>query len=358
MSIPYLTVTERDRQFFTDHIRGRLPADVVDIHAHTWLRSFERASLGGAPPRANDWARLAARDNPLEVLSDTYRSLLPGVRTQAAVFGFPAPDIDVASSNDYVATQAPLFGYFPIALTRPEWSAEALVRMLDRGRFIGSKVYLEFAAHGIPLERMRIFDFAPHHQLEVLNERHAVLILHIPRSGRLADPQNVQDLLALARHYPDIQAVVAHVGRAYCLEDIGDAFDRLAGETSLLFDTSANCNAGVIAEAWRRVGPTRLLFGSDMPITRMKLRRVCRDGTYVNFVRKGVLGDLAHISHMQGVDGEEADSLTYFLYEEIAAILRAADDLEASTADLYALFAANAKRVLHIAESIYVSQGA
>ena len=64
-----------------------------------------------------------------------------------------------------------------------------------------------------------------------------------------------------------------------------------------------------------------MLFGSDLPILRMRARRVCEKGFYVNIVPKGLYGNVAVDPHMREVAGAEAEKIT-FSYEELAAFGR------------------------------------
>jgi hypothetical protein len=139
---------------------------------------------------------------------------------------------------------------------------------------------------------------------------------------------------------------VAHVGRAYCDEDVGDAFTRLAQTRHLTFDISANTNANVFEGLIRAVGPRRILFGSDLPILRMRTRRITENGRYVNLVPRGLYGDVSQDPNMREVDGAEAEALTFFLYEEIAAFRRAAEATRLTPDDIEVVFHANAVGML------------
>jgi len=196
------------------------------------------------------------------------------------------------------------------------------------------------------VDQIRIFDFLPHHQLEVLNEHGWIVMLHIPRCARLRDPVNLADMLEIDRRYPKAKVIIAHVGRAYCPQDVGDAFAVLKETQRLLFDISANTNATVFEQLIRTVGPRRILFGSDLPITRMRMRRICEKGNYVNLVPKGLYGDVSDDKHMREVAGGQAEALSFFLYEEIDAFRRAAQATGLTTADMEDVFYANAARLI------------
>lgn len=345
-------ITETDRAFYEDRLRDFLPARVVDIHTHCWLDKF-RVAATVQPRRAVSWPALVANENPIESLVETFQLLLPGKDCSALVFGYPDREFDVDASNDYVAANVAKHGYEALMLSRPEWSAEEYAGRLDAGRFLGAKVYLNFAPEYIPGHELRILDFAPHHQLEVLDDRGAILILHIPRSARLKDPVNLHELIEIERRYPRLQIIVAHVGRAYCDGDLGDGFERLSESPRLMFDISANTNSHVFATALRAVGSERILFGSDLPITRMRMRRICEDGSYVNVVPPDLYGDISGDPNMRECPKEDAGSLTFFFYEEIDAFRQAAQECGLSATQVEHVFHRNADRCLAGAREYY-----
>ena len=115
---------------------------------------------------------------------------------------------------------------------------------------------------------------------------------------------------------------------------------------SLCFDISANTNARVFERLIRCVGPRRILFGSDLPVTRMRMRRVTREGRYVNLVPRGLYGDVSGDPNMGELDGPAAARLTFFLYEEIDAFRRAALRTGLTPGDVADVFHRNAARLL------------
>jgi len=202
----------------------------------------------------------------------------------------------------------------------------------------------------IPEKEIRIFDFLPHHQLEVLDEHGWICMLHIPRDGRLKDPVNLAQMLEIEKRYANVKLIIAHIGRAYCPEDVGNAFEVLAETENMMFDFSANTHAENMEKLIRAVGPKRIMFGSDLPILRMRMRRICEDGNYVNIVPKGLYGEVSGDPHMREVEGEEAEKLTFFMYEEIDAFRRAAEAAGLTYGDIEDIFYNNAVRIIEAAK--------
>jgi predicted TIM-barrel fold metal-dependent hydrolase len=340
-------VKDVDGGFYQERLRDFLPDRVVDVHAHVWLKGFRKAAPTG---RAVTWPLRVAEQGPIEELIETYRLLFPGKSVQPLMFSFvESHEDDFAGANAYVSRAAGEHGFAALVFASPRWSAERLEQEILKGRFIGAKVYLTLSPDHIPADEIRIFDFLPHHQLEVLDRHGWIVMLHIPRPGRLCDPINLADLLEIERRYPSAKVIVAHVGRAYCPEDVGDAFAVLAGTKRMMFDISANTNASVFEQLIQAVGPRRIFFGSDLPITRMRMRRICEGGKYVNLVPKGLYGDVAGEAHMREVEGEQADGLSFFLYEEIDAFRRAAGATGLTQQDIDDVFYDNAMRVIESA---------
>ena len=330
-----------DREFYESRIRGFVPGRAIDVHTHVW----EEPRAVEASGRVAAWPSRVAASNPIGGLLETYRLLLPGKDVVPLIFGSPTAS-GVDGANEYVRRCAADHNLPALLLARPEWTAAQLEQRIEAGGFIGVKVYLSYAPAYLPADEIRIFDFLPPHQLQMLDERGFVVMLHIPRPMRLRDPVNLAQLLEIDRRYPNAKVIVAHVGRAYCEEDAVDAFEELAGTERLMFDISANTNEAVFRRLIAAVGPKRILFGSDMPILRMRMRRICENGRYVNLVPRGMYGDVSGDPHMREVSGAEAAGLTFFLYEEIDAFRRAADAEGLTAPDVADVFCNNAHELL------------
>lgn len=337
-------VKEVDRAYYRQHLAGFLPRRVVDFHVHVWLKSFELGTP--AESRTANWPRLVAVDNSIEDLRATYRLMLPEQEVVPLVFGYPERQFNLQLTNDYARRVAREHGLPCLMVSTPEWSAEALQRQVVAGAFLGLKPYLSFAPVHIPSDQITIYDFLPHEHLEVANDHGWIVLLHIPRPARLKDPVNLEQMLEIERRYPGVRLVIAHIGRAYCAEDVGNAFQALRDTEHMVFDFSANTNAEVFEEALRAFGPRRLVFGSDLPIARMRMRRICENGSYINLVPPGLYGDVSGDAHMREVSPKESAELSFFMYEQLFAFRRAAEALCLTASDLEDVFYNNAARLI------------
>ena len=341
-------VTEVDRQVYAQEIRDFLPGKMIDIHTHVWLDRLV-AHAEGAFARVVQWPSLVAKENPVEDLIETYRLMFPDKQVTPLMFSSIKPGDDFDGLNDYIRDSAQKYHFPALMYARPEWSGAELEKRVSAGGFLGVKVYLNFAPAYIPGAEIRIFDFLPPHQLEVLHQHRWIVMLHIPRNARLRDGVNLAQMREIDRNYPGAQVIIAHVGRAYCPEDVGNAFESLAETEHLRFDFSANTNDRVFEQLIKAVGPQRILFGSDLPILRMRMRRICENGTYINLVPQGLYGDVSGDKNMREVLGDEAARLTFFLYEEILAFKRAAERTGLTSSDINAIFYHNGKSLIESA---------
>ena len=342
--MPLFTVTDYDREVYETRLRDFLPPKIIDIHTHT----YTKATLGPAPEhlRVVTWPSLVAAENPIEDHREAYRLFFPGKEVSALCFASLSPNDDQAGANDYVARVSREVGWPALYFARPTQSAEELERELLSGGFLGIKGYLAFSPEYIPEAEIRVFDFFPKHQLEVIDRHGGIVMLHIPRNGRLKDPVNIAQILELKQQFPNIRLIIAHIGRAYVQRDVGDAFKELSACPDLLFDFSANTSEFAMTKLLEAVGPRRVFFGSDMPICRMRMRRIEENNTYINLVPPGMYGDTRVDPHLREVSPEEAKKLTFFMYEEILAFRRAAANVGLTREDVGRAFFGNADELI------------
>ena len=344
-----LQVNAYDTWYYETYLKSFLPPRIIDCHAHVWLEEFH--ARGGLREGSQLWPRMVAKDNPVEDLNETNRLLFPDKEVVSVLYGDPIVTIDRARNNAYVAEKAKEHGFPALYLAHPRQSAEELEReVLADPVFRGIKVYLQFAPSYIPADEIRIYDFLPKAHLAMADKHGWVVQLHIPRPGRLGDPVNYCQLLEIEQDYPNLQLIVAHLGRAYANEDVGNALEYLKHTEKTVWDFTANTNDWVMEQVLERFGADRFIYGTDFPIFRMKARRVVENGFYINEVPKGQFprSSIEADRHMREIDYPEASKITFFIYEEMAACRRACERLGLGRSEAEKIFWSNSARIFGV----------
>jgi predicted TIM-barrel fold metal-dependent hydrolase len=329
-----------DLPFYRDNLRDFLPERLIDIHAHSSNNPPRNRSVD-FPSFWPEWVTFGC-GMPLPNLLDAYIKMFPGKDVTAACFPNPTSDLEkLCRQNGYLAEELERYEHvFGMMLTHASWGQRDLLDRMSKGRFVGIKPYPS-AIGNIPADEITIFDYLPHTHLELAQKEGWVVMLHIPRRERLADELNIAHIKEIHERYPSLKLVIAHVGRAYCPRYGEEGLRKLSECENLLFDISANSNQEVFGVLIEEFGPRNILFGSDMPITAMRAKRVCEGDNYVNYTRHADWED----SHTRRCPYEE-DTYTFFLYEEILAFRGAAEEHGLTDSDIEDVFFNNACRVL------------
>ena len=339
-------VTDYDKKVWEEELKDFLPDKIIDIHTHVYKCSnFDPTpAAANAPRRTVSWTDAVAKDNPIEDLQETYHLMFPGKDVRAMMF--ISGDSGFDKNNAYLAEASKETGWPALYYSLPSQSADDLEAKIREGGFLGVKSFLSRVPGYLPRKEIRIFDFFPKHQLARLNEMGAICMCHVPRDGRLKDQVNIQQILEIKREFPKLRLIVAHIGRAYTKEDVADAFDYLTEEPDTMYDFSANCCEYAIAEVIKRCGVKHVMFGTDMPILRMRTHRIEENGTYVNLVPPGMYFDPLGDPHLREVSEEKAKTITFFAYEELLAFKRAAKALGLTKQDVEDIMYNNANDLI------------
>ena len=346
-------VTPYDRRIYEEELKDFLPQKILDVHTHVWLDKYldHKPLAPGEVKRTVTWPSLVALDNSIEDLQETYRLMLPGKDVTALMFSNSGRS---QQANDYVADASRRSGFPALYFSAPEESPEEVERQIRKGGFLGIKGYLSLSPKYIPEAEIRIFDFFPKAQLKKMDEMGAIVMLHIPRNGRLKDPVNLAQIMEIKQEFPNIRLIIAHIGRAYTKEDVGNAFETLDQAPDLMYDFCANCCEYAITEVIRHAGVKHVMYGTDMPILRMRTHRIEENGTYINLVPPGLYGDPKQDKHLREVSAKEAEKITFFLYEELLAFKRACKTLGLTKQDVEDIMYNNAHDLIEGArKSIY-----
>lgn len=337
MRHPYFELRDVDRRFWAERIDPFLPGTVFDAHRH--IAAPEH--LDPMPPerRQRNWAMEVAGCESLEEAAAGYSLLFPERSVSYLAFGMPHRECHLEENNSYLVESTQGGRAAVLALTSPAWDADRVAEWLRRPGVIGIKPYDDLIP-GFAGEDVSVFAFCPHDHLRVLQEVGGWLTLHLPRKERLADPDNIAEIREIRQRYPGIVLAIAHLGRSYAGRYARQGLRALSGDEGILFDTSALLNPAVHAIAADRLGPERLLFGTDFPIMYMRGRRKWEGDRYINLTS----GDYSWNVNREPPQVEAA--YTLYVYEAMAACIDACRQLGFGPDALQAIFHDNARRIV------------
>jgi predicted TIM-barrel fold metal-dependent hydrolase len=336
--------TDIDRAFWEEHLEDWVPRRIIDAHTHVIDPRLRREPMT-PEMRRQYWVSEVLEPIDAPSAERCHKIVYPGREVRCVAFGHPDLDFDIEAGNRYVQEECQKRGWYSLAVVRPQWSADQLAAELARPGVLGTKPYYALISHN-RLTRDEhleagIFDFLPHHLLEVLDDRHAWVTLHVPKASRLGHPDNLRQIREIRRRYPNVVLVLAHLGRCYTEAHALEGIVPLADDPGLYFDTSAVLNPASHRVALEHLGPERLLYGTDNPVFYMRGRRQYSGKTYVNRTNYDF-----HFNRERESPEIEA-RYTLYLYEDLLAIKQACTDLGLTDRKtIEALFHDNAARLI------------
>ncbi len=322
---------EIDRRVWEEELAPRLPARMFDVHSHAW-RAAEYQCTESSDPSLP----VVVAEYPPAVLRDVHARLFPGKEVGGLCFGMGTRGTDLEAQGEWLAEEARRCGYGTLLFARPEWDERTLARQLERGH-LGFKPYWYLA--GDSLDAVTLEDMISPAMLRLADARRLIVMTHIPRTGRLADPRNIDGLRRLCDAAPNAQFVLAHLGRSYTPESIrplGAVCDR----PNLWADCSMVQDWEVIAHALSVFPRDRFLFGLDLPIAQEKGKLISVNGQRHFFTAR------PHRWSVHVEPGSYEVRCTLFAYEIVRALLKGARAAGVGEAELRAIFWDNAQRLI------------
>lgn len=330
-----------DRRFWQEHLEDFVPHDIYDAHTHVNSPELRLEQMTDEK-RRQYWVNEVLEPISADDADRCHRIVYPGRKFSCLAMGMPDLAYDIKGGNEDLRLGCERYGWDALAVISPHWSRQEVLAAIDHPRVIGVKPYYAMIGQD-PTSRDKyleadIFDFLPHHQLEVLNARGSWVTLHVPKSARLGHASNISQIRRIREQYPDITLVIAHLGRSYTLPHAQESLPLLAEDEGLYFDNSAVLNPQVHRYALELLGPRRICWGTDNPIFYMRGRRTWSGRTYINLTSHPF-----HFNTNRQSPGIEA-TYTLYVYEAIRAIRQACEELGLSRDDVKNIFGGNARR--------------
>ena len=257
---------ERDCELYRRTIGGFVPPDAFDAHGH-WYDLRHLFEIGAADPPL-DQPRVGYQ----AMVDSMGRWMGEDLITRGLYFPFPARDLDCESANAFLAEElAAQPGSRGLMMIRPQDDPDQVLEARRRAGFSGFKVYHLFAQRPDTFEAEQ-GEFLPEWAWEAADRDGLWITMHMVLSRALSDPRNAQYIREHCLRYPGARLVLAHAARGFNAADTVDAIEEVRGLDNVFFDTSAICEPAALEAILRATGTTRLMYGSDFPISETRGR--------------------------------------------------------------------------------------
>ena len=328
---------ELDLPFYHKEIAPMLPERILDFHTHIW-KSENWSNVPWQGDTKGGQYMVTVEDYTAETLLTDGNLCFPDRDYHAVCFGWPAPTVDWRKDTDFVANSArqndnlhPLvICGKDLAISRADYE-----QVLDP--FYGFKVCLNW--QGNDYGQIRVEDMISEEEIAIANERRLIVLLHVPRSGRLVDPEVQKGVRWLSQQCPNAQIVIAHCGRCYIPSEMKAAINCLSDLENVSMDTSMVMDPIVLQIAINHIGSERLVFGTDFPVAIMRGRRVQVMDHWVDVVLPGYAQSAFRVS------GDDIHA-TFMTWEIVLAIRWAAEMTGLSESQIHGIFWDNGMRML------------
>ena len=332
-----LPLNDLDRAIWENELVDFLPQQIYDAHVHVYAPEHCTSTEDQEPSEGVTWWERPIDRMHRQTLDDCYSTLCPGREVNYLLLPWPHRRGNWDDASRFTAQEAaddPRSVAF--MLTPPSLSADHVADYVDRFGFRGLKPYRWWAEDE---NECRLTEMFPEKFVDVANQKHLAVTMHLGKGRAIADEENLEDLERLTRQYPNVQWILAHMARCLVPWPIEEAAERLKQLPNIWFDCSSVTNSDVFATVLRHFPLDRIMYGSDFPVDLMK-------GTYIGWGRAW-----AHLTEeiIEAMGIEYCDPRpTYIIYEVLRAARRAILAAELSQKEIEDFFCNNAVRLLGV----------
>ena len=307
-----MLMSENDCRIYREELAPKLPPRIFDAHVHIMRKEY--FPEGFTFPERNTFNKFGG-EFPVELWRKLMAEILPEQELWLNCFSAPHLQVDNDRTPEVEGEKE-----FAMAMVSPADTVETLARRIEAAKAVGVKPYLNYAAHvyGKKENDVEVFDMLTPEQLEYLNEKALAVTLHIPRSGRFADPLNQKQMIALCEKYPNVKFIFAHIGRAYFMRNILESnIEEFAKYPNVYFDTAMINSVEIVKYTYDHFPLERVLFGTDTPIALLRGKSVEINNQYAYLMGENYAIGSAII------DTSGVVEFTTFFYEQLRAMIAA-----------------------------------
>lgn len=310
----------KDKEIFENEFREYLPPKIIDSHIHLWER--DQVDIENiTPDRQKRHPFLSVegwRDFSYTDFIQVSKTIFPQIDYDGLFFGSPFREIKIDKANKMIKEDVVSKSKNALFISITTDSSDLIEKKIKEENFIGLKPYPDLAVKldYDDQDSVSIFDFLPEQHLVVANKLGLIVLLHIPKVKRLNDRKNLDDIISICSSYPNIKLILAHAGRSYCVFDLENSIKKIYKLKNLWIDTSMINNWEIMEMILDYLGSEKMIYGSDMPVAVFRGKNICINNKHFFVTYPPFPWSLSNESLRE-------DNFTFFLYEEIRAILKA-----------------------------------
>ena len=327
--------TDHELDLFHRELDGFVPDRVFDAHVH--LYSQDHLPEEDVLPVMRRGPSVVGADVFLRYID----GITPGRKTAALCFPYPQPGVDFEAAHDFLADELTMLtGSRGQMLVKPSLDPEHIREAVRARGFVGLKCYSCFSSHD-PKNESPIEKFLPEEHVRVANEEGLTITLHIVRSRALADPANQATIRRYAERYPNMKLILAHAGRGFNPHHTIEGLPSLTGLDNVYFDTGVVQDSGAFEAIIDTMGHTRLLWGSDFPLSQDRGRGVAVGDEYLWITPKMLSALTEEDANASGPTGKP--TLVMQGYESLRSLKLAATHMRLTDPQVEDIFYGNAE---------------
>lgn len=353
---PYqpIILDNREKMIYKEEIQPFIPQKIIDFHTHICLKEHvqEIYAESQETQELTYYRSYMGQLYPLTVekLLETNKKIYVGKEVMVLCLPIPFCLLDAKSMNEYIKDSIEKHNVFGLAAPIYETTQE-LDDLIEWGGFKGFKTFCDLPEKRYGDDSINLHDLVKPEMLKVANEKSLIIIIHLPKNKRIADPKNIKEIKEIAKKYPDVNIVLAHMGRSFCPDVLRAGLKSLGKIDNVYLDTSGVTEEEVFKVGLEEWGIERVIFGTDSPISFLRAKRPClRDRMHVQksgmslwYVKEKVPWIT---SEERKAYEKEMDELILYAYNQILGIKEAANKLGLGRKDVEKIFYKNAERLL------------
>lgn len=311
---------EQDKKIFKQYIEKFIPKKVIDFHIHIWQKELVSKDIDSSKELSDPFFSFnVINEFTFNDFQNISKILFPGIEYEGLFFGAPFKEIDIEGNNQIIIGEARRNNIKGLLVTSTDFKPLYIEDKIHSGSLYGFKPYPELVvgkSYSRSEDNVCIMDIITDEQLSIANKYNLIIMLHIPKSKRLRDKKNIEEIVNISKSYPNLKLVLAHAGRSYCLYDIIDCINIIKKLKNVYVDTSFINNWEVIEILLKNVGSEKILYGSDFPLAAIKGKNICVNDKHYFFTSRPFPWSISN----PNIDDRY---VTFFIYEEIREILKA-----------------------------------